>query len=99
MFLLFNAVTEESKVIFRYAPVVFVLPSELHLFTDSEVIFGAEYGRTVTSHVVDAVLPLESVTVVLMVNVPLPDNADVVTFAVVYVFPSMVVLYALMVEP
>ena len=48
---------------------------------------------------VDAVLPLESVTVVLIVNVPEPDKADVVMLAEVYVFPSMVVLYALIVDP
>ena len=51
------------------------------------------------SHVVDAVLPLESVTVVLIVSVPLPASAAVVTLAEVYVLPSMVVLYDLIVEP
>ena len=47
----------------------------------------------------EAVLPLESVTVTLMVNVPLFDNAEVVKDFEVYVFPSTVVLYDEIVAP
>ena len=46
-----------------------------------------------------AVLPLESVTVTLIVNVPLPAIVSVVNDAAVYVLPSAVVLYALIVDP
>lgn len=46
-----------------------------------------------------AVLPLESVTVTEMVSVPLPEMASVVKLAEVYVLPSAVALYDLMVEP
>ena len=99
VFLLFKEVISALNVTFKYAPVELLLPSALHLLALNEVIFGAVYGRTFTSHVVDAVLPLESVTVVCIVNVPLPDSADVVTLAVVYVLPSILVLYDLIVEP
>ena len=43
--------------------------------------------------------PLESVTVVEIASVPLPEIDAVVKLAAVYVFPSAVVLYPLIVDP
>ena len=99
MFLAFKLVTLLLNTTAKYAPEVSLFPEASHRVTVNEVIFGAEYGRTLTSQVVDAVLPLESVTVVLIVNVPEADKAVVVTLAEVYVLPSIVVLYALIVDP
>ena len=98
VFLLFNDVIELLNLAARYAPELLLFPFASHLNTVKDVIFGAEYGRTVAVVLAVAVLPLESVTVTEMVNVPLPATTPVVKLAVVYVFPSAVVLYAFMVE-
>ena len=45
-----------------------------------------------------AVLPRESVTVTLIFSVPVPAITPVVNDAAVYVFPSAVVLYDLIVD-
>ena len=75
------------------------MPFASHRLTVSAVIFGAAYARTVTDWLVVAVLPLESVTVTLIVSVPLLAMTAVVNDAAVYVLPSAVVLYAFMLEP
>ena len=83
----------------KYAPEVSLFPEASHRVTVNEVIFGALYVSTVAVVLAVAVLPLESVTVTLIVNVPLPAMASVVNDAVVYVLPSAVDLYALIVDP
>ena len=83
----------------KYAPELFLFPSASQRFTESAVIFGGAYARTVAVALAVAVLPLESVTVTLIVTFPALETAPVVNDAAVYVFPSAVVLYALIVEP
>jgi hypothetical protein len=91
--------TSLLNVMPKYAPDVLLFPFASHRLTVNAVIFGAEYGNTEAVVLAVAVLPLESVTVTLIVNVPLLAITLVVNAAAVYVLPSAVVLYCLMVEP
>ena len=54
-------------------PESFLLPELSLLYAENAVIFGGEYAVTVIGALAVAVLPLESVIVVLTVKVPLFD--------------------------
>ena len=83
----------------KYAPELLAFPLASLLNTDIALIFGAIYSNTLTSVLAVFVRPLESVTVVVMVSVPATVMTPVVTVAAVYVLPSAVVLYDLIVDP
>jgi hypothetical protein len=80
-------------------PESFGLPELSLLYAENAVIFGGEYAVTVIVVLAVAVLPLESVTVVLIVNVPLLDITPALNEAEVNVFPSKVVFLDLIVAP
>ena len=94
-----SAVTFPLKVALIYAPDELDEPSELHLVALIALIIGEEYDKTVIDSESVAVLPLESVTVALIVSVPLLLIAPVVNDADVYLLPSAVVDRLLMGEP
>ena len=82
-----------------YAPEELADPSELQRAALTALMIGEEYAKTAIFSESVAVLPLESVTVELIFNVPLPLIAPVVKEADVYLLPSTEVDRLLMVEP
>ena len=76
--MLLRDVIDALKVTFKYAPFDVAVPLELQRCTVIAVIFGAVYARDVIVVDLVAVLPRASVTVVLIVNVPLFFNAGAV---------------------
>ena len=82
-----------------YAPDELAEPSELQRVALTALMIGEAYAKTAIFSESVAVLPLESVTVELIVNVPLPLITPVVNEADVYLLPSTEVDRLLTVEP
>ena len=66
----FTVENPPATVIFMYAPILFSVPSLLHLATVKVERYGAEYGSTVIDFVVVVEIPRVSVTVVDMSTLP-----------------------------